>query len=222
MNREGYEAYLASPQWEQVRRRIIRRRNGRCEACGSKENLHVHHGTYERFRRELDDDLFLLCELCHDALHRYQRLTRIGLMEATSRFVASASLRGMIPARQQSEPAAPPKNYRARLNTPITVRYGGKKRTVIPSLTRQEVLAKLHTAYMRGEKSAFLRITQMGKTLESAAEANRLENVLRQSKRRAEKKRRNGGKSGLRISDDRNHPVTVTWGEGGKKNDEVP
>lgn len=115
VDRERYEKYISSPKWAQIRTRIIRQRGGRCQACQSSDNLHVHHGTYDRFERELDTDLFLLCESCHDTLHRFQRFAQVPLMEATTRFIAQHELYKVGPDRRKKRRP----NYKI---------VGGKKR----------------------------------------------------------------------------------------------
>lgn len=65
-----YEAYLHSPQWREMRDRIIRERQGRCEGCGlAHRELHLHHKTYVRLYDEVDSDMILLCPDCHDGMH---------------------------------------------------------------------------------------------------------------------------------------------------------
>lgn len=44
-------------------------RDGGCRGCGTVDNLHVHHLTYERLGRELLTDLVTLCAGCHRKQH---------------------------------------------------------------------------------------------------------------------------------------------------------
>lgn len=53
--------------WAEVRFAALARDNG-CRACGSLEQLEVHHRTYARFGREAVDDLTTLCRGCHDLI----------------------------------------------------------------------------------------------------------------------------------------------------------
>jgi len=64
-----YAAYLRSPQWRATRERTLRLRGRRCEACGSRHRLDVHHRTYVRLGRETEDDLRVLCRHCHETAH---------------------------------------------------------------------------------------------------------------------------------------------------------
>ena len=64
--RDFYLAYLNSPTWRLRRNETLRRVGFRCERCGSKRDLQVHHKTYDRLGAELDADLEALCLLCHE------------------------------------------------------------------------------------------------------------------------------------------------------------
>jgi 5-methylcytosine-specific restriction endonuclease McrA len=69
---EDYSQYLRSSHWASVRRRARARAGDRCERCGvprSEAVLHVHHLTYEHLGAELDDELQVLCESCHQEAH---------------------------------------------------------------------------------------------------------------------------------------------------------
>jgi len=57
--------------YDQLRKQILRRDGWRCQLCGSRRNLHVHH-TQLRSQQGDDDELNLitLCADCHKALHR--------------------------------------------------------------------------------------------------------------------------------------------------------
>lgn len=72
LHRMPYRAYLASPEWKEVRRLAVRRRGYRCEHCGRLRrsiDLNVHHLTYERRGYEQLEDLLVLCEPCHAREH---------------------------------------------------------------------------------------------------------------------------------------------------------
>lgn len=67
--RAFYDRYMRSDKWR--RRRLIKIANAgyRCEDCGKKmfdaSKFQVHHKTYERLGRELDEDLSCKCRRCH-------------------------------------------------------------------------------------------------------------------------------------------------------------
>ena len=62
--RQAYKAYLGSSTWRHLRRRILIRDNFMCVFCGEAADQ-VHHLTYSRFGRELDEDLASACRDCH-------------------------------------------------------------------------------------------------------------------------------------------------------------
>lgn len=73
----SYTEYIHSEQWHALAKRV-REKNPRCSLCNrpkltqSKRKtviLHTHHRTYERLARERDDDLTVLCEVCHKLFH---------------------------------------------------------------------------------------------------------------------------------------------------------
>lgn len=67
-----YEAFLLTPYWRSVRKKILDRDNHRCQMCGSENLLHVHHVTYIHHFSEMDhlEDLITLCKKCHKEVHR--------------------------------------------------------------------------------------------------------------------------------------------------------
>jgi len=54
-----------------LRQKILERDGWRCQACGSMQNLQVHH---QRFRShsgaDTEENLITLCGTCHGAAHR--------------------------------------------------------------------------------------------------------------------------------------------------------
>lgn len=67
-----YKQYLLSPEWKCKRDRVLARDDYTCQCCNKpKKKLHVHHHGYENFGNEPLSDLITLCDLCHDAYHRY-------------------------------------------------------------------------------------------------------------------------------------------------------
>ena len=67
--RERYMLYLRSNAWKRLKRRIIAKRGGFCQDCGSKKELQLHHLNYERLGAERGTDLRLLCKSCHEKTH---------------------------------------------------------------------------------------------------------------------------------------------------------
>lgn len=62
---KSYKRYLKSDKWDTIRNAIIERDNYRCAICSSRDNLHVHHLTYENVGNEKDEELITLCKGCH-------------------------------------------------------------------------------------------------------------------------------------------------------------
>ncbi len=65
-----YREYLQTPEWQETRKRIMKRAGFRCQVCNAYGvRLNVHHRTYERRGYEHDRDLIVLCENCHQIFH---------------------------------------------------------------------------------------------------------------------------------------------------------
>ena len=64
-----YKEYLETDHWKKTRKRALHRAKYKCQLCGSKENLNVHHNTYENRGQEKDEDLIVLCQECHAKFH---------------------------------------------------------------------------------------------------------------------------------------------------------
>lgn len=65
--------YYWGEHWRRVRQAAIADRLGRCEECGSRDQLHVHHLFYDRIGAEEVEDLQVLCRDCHGWLHPARR-----------------------------------------------------------------------------------------------------------------------------------------------------
>jgi hypothetical protein len=72
MNNEiiNYQEYLKSDYWKEIREKVYKRDNYKCKLCGSKENICVHHSTYDNLGNEILDDLITICKHCHNAFHK--------------------------------------------------------------------------------------------------------------------------------------------------------
>ena len=66
----NYLSYLQSPEWQQLRTRAMAHYGGSCVICNSRDNLQVHHRTYERLGQELITDVTVLCDRCHELYRR--------------------------------------------------------------------------------------------------------------------------------------------------------
>jgi hypothetical protein len=65
-----YPQYLKTLHWHETSAAAKERAGGRCQLCNSADNLETHHRTYERRGCELDTDLTVLCDACHERFHR--------------------------------------------------------------------------------------------------------------------------------------------------------
>jgi 5-methylcytosine-specific restriction endonuclease McrA len=68
----GYENFLKTSYWRNVRKLVLDRDGHKCTKCNSEEILHIHHLTYKNHFNELEhlEDLITLCKKCHRALHK--------------------------------------------------------------------------------------------------------------------------------------------------------
>lgn len=66
-----YNAYLGSPEWQIKRQGVLLRSGGRCEQCGQRKPIQVHHlpGSYRLIPHERPWDLAALCFDCHKEEH---------------------------------------------------------------------------------------------------------------------------------------------------------
>jgi 5-methylcytosine-specific restriction endonuclease McrA len=67
---KGGRLRLDPVTYEDLRLRVLRRDNWRCQACGGMSNLEVHH---QRFRshsgEDSEENLITLCSACHSETH---------------------------------------------------------------------------------------------------------------------------------------------------------
>lgn len=80
MTKEEYKEYLQSEDWQLIRVARLRADNFTCRKCGSKQNLQVHHLTYERVGCECIKDLITLCKDCHSEAHGIKEVNKMGIV----------------------------------------------------------------------------------------------------------------------------------------------
>lgn len=68
--RLAYINHLATPAWSERRAHMRDIAQGRCEWCGSPDNLETHHVHYHTLGREERTDLIVLCDECHGSHHK--------------------------------------------------------------------------------------------------------------------------------------------------------
>lgn len=91
---EAYKVYIKSPKWKLMCKRAYAKYGKRCMACRSTQKLHVHHATYDRFGRELVQDLRVVCDVCHRQIHQTHRANRrLSLMLVTDQFINAKRLK---------------------------------------------------------------------------------------------------------------------------------
>lgn len=73
--REIYAQYILGGHWKQLRIRLYRIRGRKCEVCNSRQFIQGHHLTYRNpLESCTEDDVMLLCERCHCAVHNHKGL----------------------------------------------------------------------------------------------------------------------------------------------------
>jgi 5-methylcytosine-specific restriction endonuclease McrA len=61
---------LDRPDYEKLRQEILRRDSWRCQACGARSNLEVHHKEFRgRGGGDSEQNLITLCAACHSKVH---------------------------------------------------------------------------------------------------------------------------------------------------------
>jgi len=89
--RTRYRAYILTNEWRTRRNRVLKLAGFRCEKCGAKRELQVHHKTYEHLGAEPDQDLEVLCPDCHRAHHLEHPTKNIRLYLKIAREVVAAN-----------------------------------------------------------------------------------------------------------------------------------
>ena len=60
------QARLKTPEWDIIRKLVLKRDNYTCQKCGAKKKLDVHHKKPWRINKEDNpDNLISLCRKCH-------------------------------------------------------------------------------------------------------------------------------------------------------------
>lgn len=87
ISKASYRFYMQSDRWQELRRSVIQKHRGRCQACG-KKGRHVHHVNYTRlFKEKLSEDLVLFCGDCHRLFHESFGVKK-DMRSETSAFIA--------------------------------------------------------------------------------------------------------------------------------------
>lgn len=67
--RRQYHEYLQSPQWRELRKRVLEQDGYMCRGCLLANASIVHHLTYDHAMQEFCWELVSVCESCHDRYH---------------------------------------------------------------------------------------------------------------------------------------------------------
>lgn len=106
----SYQEYLLSPEWKEIRRRVLARDNFECVACGAAADC-VHHNGYHTAAltgRSLDA-LFSLCNDCHEYVE-FINGQKVGMTVARDRLRDRCKMnRRYLPGRCQKCMKGPPR-----------------------------------------------------------------------------------------------------------------
>lgn len=74
----SYREYLQSNHWREFRQQIFKNRK-QCQACGKKLGkgiFNIHHKNYLCLGKEVDSDVLVLCQYCHNQKHKHKKWKR--------------------------------------------------------------------------------------------------------------------------------------------------
>lgn len=78
-----YLSYIKSAEWAEKSEARKALDGKRCQMCGRKDHLHVHHKNYKHFKHEsIENDLITLCESCHKLVHQQKDEFILGVVHA--------------------------------------------------------------------------------------------------------------------------------------------
>jgi predicted HNH restriction endonuclease len=62
---------LDCAEYQDLHRRVLKRDGWRCQFCGARAQLQVHHlQSRAQLGADVEDNLFAVCAACHRAIHR--------------------------------------------------------------------------------------------------------------------------------------------------------
>lgn len=81
LRKMNYDDFLKTDYWKSVRKEKLRQCGCKCQICGAKNNLHVHHNSYIHHGDEYNhlEDLIVLCKECHNLFHQKLHVTTINM-----------------------------------------------------------------------------------------------------------------------------------------------
>lgn len=76
-----YQEHLKSAKWRSIRDAARKRDKYRCVLCNSTRGLQGHHRTYANKYHERVEDVYTLCDRCHELVsHKNHLLVRLALL----------------------------------------------------------------------------------------------------------------------------------------------
>jgi 5-methylcytosine-specific restriction endonuclease McrA len=94
---EEYRARLNSPEWQELRTKLIIQNSYCCQKCKNqfpRQKLHLHHKHYGSIGKETENDLMVLCELCHKTEHDIETALLHGFKLKNSRVIGKPPIKG--------------------------------------------------------------------------------------------------------------------------------
>lgn len=64
----SYRKWINSKEWRN-RSKILIECAEKCEKCDSTKNLECHHENYDHLGSETEEDIMVLCDICHKKVH---------------------------------------------------------------------------------------------------------------------------------------------------------
>jgi phage terminase large subunit GpA-like protein len=119
-----YDWYISSTKWSDRKRSYYDSHAKICLACGSEQDIHLHHHTYKRLGKELNSDLIPLCEKHHRQVHELHRQRGGSLTVATKMVIEEVSGGPILIGRPRK--AATKRSRRSRSKLGRTRRAGSR------------------------------------------------------------------------------------------------
>lgn len=70
-----HNEYLQTPQWKNIRQKVLKRDNYLCQGCLESQATEVHHLSYDNWRNELMFELISVCYNCHhNKIHKHETI----------------------------------------------------------------------------------------------------------------------------------------------------
>jgi len=69
---DEYKEYINSPKWQRKRQQRLALDNNECKLCFTRDNLRVHHISYDQLGDEPMKHLLTVCRECHTMIHGHE------------------------------------------------------------------------------------------------------------------------------------------------------